>query len=919
MVGGWTRIAAALLITWVLGGTGPAVAQTQHPPNPAPETLATWDCQRNPEPAEQDLSQFLNSFCHLARGWAHDNRTRLVGPVVDDTYYSVHGMSWVVVYYSPEVYTWLLEGRPEDDRFPEGAMIVKEQYSWSATGAGPGDLEGWTVMLKDPEASYDGWYWAWIGYRTTQHDDGEFYLPYCVGCHASSDRPQLTFSALENITGGAPEPPFTPDFPPNTVGGDTPLPASAHDAQTGDLTPAEIDAVHPLPGPDPAFVATFPFAPQPTARTVQDLPPDHLDHVLSTPDGPDQFISASVCGGCHDADGLLANRQPAMFVDIEGTFYNFSMFGEWRASVMGLAGRDPVFYAQLESERALQPDIADLIDDTCLSCHAAPGQRQFHIDRANGADLPEFFTHEMVLATPPSAYARYGALARDGISCTVCHHMTAEGLGTPATFTGRFHMGPADEVYGPFEDVAPYSMEQAMGLTPMFGAQIADSAMCGSCHTIVLPVLEAGGDYTAAEVQAAMARQPEDQEYPGGAEHCPIPLKHEQATYLEWANSGFWNPADETRTTRCQDCHMNGQVTEIAPFSIENPLDLDFQIANIQDAAYPYFANTADPELIDIPVREDYSRHTFNGGNLFMLEMARQMPEVLGITLANGNIPTTGTSAQNLDLSLIATAHQIRQWTASIAVAEPAVDGDALVVDVTATNQAGHKFPSGVGFRRAFVELSVLDDAGGVLWASGRVNALGLILGADGRPLPTELSRDAWQPHYETITSADQAQIYEERTLDSAGQLTTSFLARSQEVKENRLLPRGWLGTAGVPARVSRNQMAQMQPCQVAATNSVGLPADAPCAPLTDPDYQDNADGSDSLTYRIPLAEIDGWARVEARLHYQTLPPYYLQDRFTIADGPATQRLYYLTSRLNTADTPIDNWTITVAETAASR
>ena len=30
---------------------------------------------------------------------------------------------------------------------------------------------------------------------------------------------------------------------------------------------------------------------------------------------------------------------------------NISPYGEWRASPMGLAGRDPVFYAQLESER----------------------------------------------------------------------------------------------------------------------------------------------------------------------------------------------------------------------------------------------------------------------------------------------------------------------------------------------------------------------------------------------------------------------------------------------------------------------------------------------------------------------------------------------------------------------------------------
>ena len=72
------------------------------------------------------------------------------------------------------------------------------------------------------------------------------------------------------------------------------------------------------------------------------------------------------------------------------------------------------------------------------------GQRQFHIDQSNDPDT--LFTRDQ-LQNPKSAY---GALARDGVSCTVCHHMSNEGLDDPANYTGLFKTGPANEAYGPF-------------------------------------------------------------------------------------------------------------------------------------------------------------------------------------------------------------------------------------------------------------------------------------------------------------------------------------------------------------------------------------------------------------------------------------------------------------------------------------
>ena len=54
-----------------------------------------------------------------------------------------------------------------------------------------------------------------------------------------------------------------------------------------------------------------------------------------------------------------------MFIDEDGKEANVSPFTEWSGSMMGLAGRDPIFFAQQESERTLQPSHDAYIQNTC--------------------------------------------------------------------------------------------------------------------------------------------------------------------------------------------------------------------------------------------------------------------------------------------------------------------------------------------------------------------------------------------------------------------------------------------------------------------------------------------------------------------------------------------------------------------------
>src|SRR5262249_35251492 len=115
---------------------------------------------------------------------------------------------------------------------------------------------------------------------------------------------------------------------------------------------------------------------------------------------------------------------------------------------------------------------------------------------------------------------------------------------------------------------------------------------------------------------------------------------------------------------------------------------------------------------------------------------------------------------------------QAANKTAAISVVSLRNAPGSLTVTISVTNKSGHKLPSGVGFRRAFVDFRVLDAAGKTLWESGRTNAAGILNDARGRPIAGELwwkpdcgGRIAGNPHqrhYQMITRQDQVQIYQE-------------------------------------------------------------------------------------------------------------------------------------------------------------
>jgi mono/diheme cytochrome c family protein len=882
-------IVASLLVSlaFALRAAAPA-GETKDIPFDLPHTIAPEGLAGY----EKDLLAWLQRRAYDTElHWRGDKGIRDTGPYINDTYYGTHKAA--KIYYSPSVLQWLQGGR--NGEIPDGAMIIKEQFDAPAArwqnGATP-PLSDWTLMIKDSKGSADGWWWAelWTGMTFDDHA-WPFQYPnagfgiYCTRCHASAEK-EMTFSALNNIQG----------FPGE------PLTFRVDDSWRDEAARKPQHAVSPAPAPatalvapNPAFLQTFPRLAPVAASEVVKLPNETWDHVAAN---GEMFMTSDQCQSCHSAAPSTFPFGPAMWLSTKSGGVNVSPYTEWRWSPMGLAGRDPIFYAQLDSELSYLDTIPDeatrtslkhAVVNTCFRCHGVMGKRQHDIDHPDTN-----FNLDFILRTGSQPGAKYGALSRDGISCASCHHIRRDVIPpgwtrSPLEFflgntiTGRFQTGDAKELFGPFKDdeIVTVPMDNALAVKPVHNEYVKSSRMCGSCHTIDLPVVD----------------DPPVRPIGEGTPHSI-----EQATYLEWLNSAYQNefskPSKDAQT--CQDCHMpRGLVNEQLGVNV-NPIQT--RIAIVEDDSYPAAEHRAPAEQIHVRFREkDFARHELLGMNAFLLEMFAQFNDILGVRKSDY---MTGTSdnLQNTQKNLF---EQARKRTARVETTMK-VDRSTLTANVTVTNLAGHRLPSGVGFRRAFLEFVVIETRDGserVVWSSGRTNSVGVIVDGEGRPLPTEfLANGAYQRHHQVITSDDQVQIYEELVQDADGKFTTSFIRRDHDVKDNRLLPLGWTEKGPDPSLNGRF---------LKATHPHGEAE-------RDPDYRDGK-GHDTVQYRITLPDgVDpSNVSVRASLWYQNIPPYYLNDRFTIGKGDATRRLYYIASNLNLNDSPMENWKILIASASA--
>ncbi len=840
---------------------------------PLPSTLAL-------DVYEEKLYAFLDSRGY--EDWKRDKAVRNTGPFVNGQMYGVHPA--VRIYYSPEVIKWLKNNREGD--IPDGAMIIKEMFTAPAqryasfSAKEVTDLisdtvarlfDGWTVMVKDKSGSKDGWFWSY--YSLQQAIDPLSKYPfdypnsgfgnYCIRCHASAEK-EFTFSSLSNIEGepGTPISYYVDDSWQKLESGVDYEDAHEKLAEGLMVNRKASDEKQYI---NHDFLKYFPQQKSLDKANVKRFPPETYDHVISGPNGPGQFLTSDQCISCHD--GQKGAFLPNMLAEAGDSVVNISPYGEWRWSMMGLAGRDPIFYAQLESEKAIhsQGNLPNVIENLCFSCHGVMGQRQFHIDNKSSDSL---FKEEIVYSSGKGGYEmgkvhnKYGALARDGISCMSCHQIVDDGKSLKEIETGRFVISEPGKVYGPFVKPPTHAMENGLGLVPTYSDYIGKSRLCGSCHTIKLPVFNAQGKEVG--------------------EH------YEQATYLEWLNSSFqdeYKPIGKAIKT-CQDCHMPTQY----PFGKGD--ELKFKIANIQDQDYPEADHLAGSEALTLERRDGFRRHTLLGINIYALEMFRQFDDILGVRKKDYMTQLFGLGNAIENANRLAKEHSVE-----VEITEVNYPKGKLAATVKLTNLVGHRFPSGVGFRRAFLQFMVIDVNGDTLWASGRTNAVGVIVDENGKILPSEFLEkngkgiQQYEPHYQTITKQNQVQIYQELTKNPEDEFTTSFVSIAKVVKDNRLLPKGW----------TRKGPSGFDPEFAEATMPHGLS-------LEDNLYM-SGQGQDAITYQTDIsAAMAKGGKVVAILYYQSIPPYYLQQRFETAKGVNGQRLYYLASHLQTKNTHIEGW-----------
>ena len=463
-----------------------------------------------------------------------------------------------------------------------------------------------------------------------------------------------------------------------------------------------------------------------------------------------EFATSDNCLACHN--GLISSNGEDVSIGVA-----------WRASMMANSSRDPYWQASVRRETLDHPSHADAIQDECAICHMPMARAAAHASGGRGRVFS--------LAPGGRGDSDEHRLAADGVSCTLCHQIGPERLGTRESFVGGFTLAPRTpdglRIFGPYdiERGLKRTMHSATDATPEKADHLRQSEVCATCHTLYTEAFGPKGEVIGS-----------------------LP---EQMPYLEWRHSAF------AREKSCQSCHM------------------------------PDVESTPIASVLGEP-RERLARHTFLGGNFFMLRMLNRFRASLGVTAP----------APELDAAARATLRQLESDTAGIAITRTSVAAGRLEAEVEVRNLTGHKLPTGYPSRRVWVHLSVRDASGAVVFESGAVDAQGRIAGNDNDADPKRV-----EPHYDEIRGGDQVQIYEAVIAGRDGAVTTGLLTATQYVKDNRLLPRGFDKVKADPDIAVHGEAAQ--------------------------DASFTAEG-DRLRYNVPVKG-SGPFSIEAELRYQPI------------------------------------------------
>jgi hypothetical protein len=396
--------------------------------------------------------------------------------------------------------------------------------------------------------------------------------------------------------------------------------------------------------------------------------------------------------------------------------------------MMANAAIDPLYLAKVASEVQRNPGFKEVIEDKCSRCHMPMANVQAGFNDQNISIFGEGFTN------PDNPH--YDA-AKDGVSCTLCHQIQNDAtLGTFDGFSGEFVIDettskPDREIYGPYIDVKQAGrMQSAVGFIPVGSNHVEDSKLCATCHNLDTPVISADGTLTN-----------------------PLQYFPEQAVYTEWEYSDF------NTTQNCQDCHMpqsEGSVVIATGGSTQNPL----------------------------PARPQFYQHKFLGANTYMLDIIKNNhTKLVAKTVTTIDTERFEKSIAETRDFLTGNGDFIKA-AADVNIITPNFEEGTLKFSVKVSNHSGHKFPTSIPIRRAWLHVKVTNASDQTVFESGAMNSNGQIIGVD--------DNSNYEKHYKEISGESEVQVYEAIMLNTDGNQTYTFLNAARYAKDNRILPEGY-------------------------------------------------------------------------------------------------------------------------------
>ena len=356
-----------------------------------------------------------------------------------------------------------------------------------------------------------------------------------------------------------------------------------------------------------------------------------------------EFRTSDRCVACHN--GLKTKSGEDVSIGFD-----------WKASVMANSSRDPYWQGSVRRESIDHPESKGAIENECSTCHMPLA----HFTAQAEGKQAQVFSH-----LPLSSTTSKDGPAADGVSCSVCHQVEKDRLGTPESYNGNVVFASTADAhnrpeYGPFDvDQGHRRVMQSStnGMVPTLAAHIRDAALCGSCHTLKTKALG-----------------------PGGKEMGSLP---EQMPYVEWLHS------DYNGKQTCQQCHMPEVHEPMAVTAVFGPL------------------------------RDGMHRHVFVGGNFLLEQMLHDYHSDLKVAA----------SQQEMETAEARTREFLRTQAARVSLADAALHDGQLSVAVHVENLTGHKLPTAYPSRRVWLHVVVRDASGRTVFESGALHEDGSIEG----------------------------------------------------------------------------------------------------------------------------------------------------------------------------------------------